>query len=61
MQDIVNAESVEDMLWATVTCLSWWEPKAITHCSWIDFVQEVLDSISSDTAVRAVVFPKLIF
>ena len=61
MQDTVNAETGEDMLWAIVNCLSWWRSKTIAHCSWIDFIWEVPDSISSDTAVRAVVFPKLIF
>ena len=61
MQGIVNAETGEDMLWAIVNCLSWWGPRTITHCSWIDFIQEVLNSISSVTVVRAVVFPKLIF
>ena len=44
-----------------VMSLSWWGPKTITMNSWIDFVQEVHDSVSSDTAARAVVFPKLIF
>ena len=55
MQSIVNAETGEDLslLWAIVNGLLWRGPKIMTHCSWINFVYEVHNPISSDNAVRA--------
>ena len=55
MQGIFNAETGERFLWVIVNSLSWWGPKTMTLLlmAWIDFVQEVHSSTSSDTAVRA--------